>query len=122
MTTAHHVADRPSEPGVPAPAGSGPAAPGAPGHRPAGAADTVGAATSLLDAYEPGRARFFASPTRTLLAHGVRAEVPHGTTPLVRRVTETLDAQLLAGHEAPVVIGAVPFAPTAPAALAVPEA
>ncbi|MBB5122443.1 isochorismate synthase DhbC [Streptomyces eurocidicus] len=120
MTTAHHVADRPSEPEARAdarPTGA-PVAPG----RPAGAADTVGAATSLLDAYEPGRARFFASPTRTLLAHGVRAEVPHGTAPLVQRVTETLDAQLLAGHAAPVVIGAVPFDPTAPAALAVPEA
>ncbi|WP_229819988.1 isochorismate synthase DhbC [Streptomyces abikoensis] len=83
---------------------------------------TVGAATSLLDAYEPGRARFFASPTRTLLAHGTRAEVPHGTAPLHRRVTETLEAELLAGNPAPVVVGAVPFDQTAPAALAVPEA
>ncbi|MFD8997918.1 isochorismate synthase DhbC [Streptomyces abikoensis] len=83
---------------------------------------TVGAATSLLDAYEPGRARFFASPTRTLLAHGTRAEVPHGTAPLHRRVTETLEAELLAGNPAPVVVGAVPFDHTAPAALAVPEA
>ncbi|MEU1778522.1 isochorismate synthase DhbC [Streptomyces abikoensis] len=85
-------------------------------------AATVGAATSLLDAYEPGRARFFASPTRTLLAHGTRAEVPHGTAPLHRRVTETLEAELLAGNPAPVVVGAVPFDHTAPAALAVPEA
>ncbi|MFF4160843.1 isochorismate synthase DhbC [Streptomyces sp. NPDC001678] len=85
-------------------------------------AATVGAATSLLDAYEPGRARFFASPTRTLLAHGTRAEVPHGPAPLHRRVTETLEAELLAGNPAPVVVGAVPFDHTAPAALAVPEA
>ncbi|MEU4209469.1 isochorismate synthase DhbC [Streptomyces sp. NPDC026206] len=104
MTTAHHVADRPSEPGAPA------------------RGDTVGAATSLLDAYEPGRARFFASPTRTLLAHGVRAGVPHGDAPLARRVAETLEAELLAGNPAPVVVGAVPFDHTAPAALAVPEA
>ncbi|MFI1971259.1 isochorismate synthase [Streptomyces cinnamoneus] len=83
---------------------------------------TVGAATSLLDAYEPGRARFFASPTRTLLAHGARAHVPHGDAPLARRVAETLDAELLAGNAAPVVVGAVPFDHTAPAALAVPEA
>ncbi|GGP37944.1 isochorismate synthase DhbC [Streptomyces abikoensis] len=104
MTTVHPVADRPSA--------SGPVDPTA----------TVGAATSLLDAYEPGRARFFASPTRTLLAHGTRAEVPHGTAPLHRRVTETLEAELLAGNPAPVVVGAVPFDQTAPAALAVPEA
>ncbi|MEU1311573.1 isochorismate synthase DhbC [Streptomyces cinnamoneus] len=83
---------------------------------------TVGAATSLLDAYEPGRARFFSSPTRTLLAHGVRAGVPHGEAPLHRRVTRTLDAELLAGNPAPVVIGAVPFDHAAPAALVVPEA
>nr|WP_251018795.1 isochorismate synthase DhbC [Streptomyces sp. ISL-11] len=74
----------------------------------------------MLDAYEPGDARFFASPTRTLLARGVRAEVPHGDTPLTRRVTETLDAELLAGNPAPVVIGAVPFDPAAAASLAVP--
>ncbi|MDT0449096.1 isochorismate synthase DhbC [Streptomyces hesseae] len=76
----------------------------------------------MLDAYEPGRARFFASPTRTLLAHGTRAEVPHGPAPLHRRVTETLEAELRAGNPAPVVVGAVPFDHTAPAALAVPEA
>ncbi|WP_435878800.1 isochorismate synthase DhbC [Streptomyces klenkii] len=106
MTTAHHVADRPggSEPGAPA------------------GGDTVGAATSLLDAYEPGRARFFASPTRTLLAHGVRAEVPHGTAPVARRVAETLAARVRAGDAAPVVVGAIPFDQAAPAALAVPEA
>ncbi|MEV5238633.1 isochorismate synthase DhbC [Streptomyces cinnamoneus] len=90
--------------------------------QPADPTATVGAATSLLDAYEPGRARFFSSPTRTLLAHGVRAEVPHGEAPLHRRVTRTLDAELLAGNPAPVVVGAVPFDHAAPAALAVPEA
>ncbi|MEU5048763.1 isochorismate synthase DhbC [Streptomyces sp. NPDC021096] len=76
----------------------------------------------MLDAFEPGRARFFASPTRTLLAHGTRAEVPHGDAPLARRVADTLDAQLLAGNPAPLVVGVVPFDHTAPAALAVPEA
>ncbi len=121
MTTVDHVAVRPSGPAA-HPDGCPGAAPGTPGHRAGGAVDTVGAATSLLDAYEPGRARFFASPTRTLLAHGVRAEVPHGDTPLARRVTETLDAQLLAGHEAPIVVGTVPFDPAARAELAVPLA
>ncbi|SDJ52455.1 isochorismate synthase DhbC [Streptomyces indicus] len=81
----------------------------------------VGAATGLLDAYAPGDARFFASPTRTLLAHGTRAEVPHDARPLPLRVAETLTAQRRAGNLAPLVVGAVPFDPAAPARLAVPE-
>ncbi|MFI6938379.1 isochorismate synthase DhbC [Streptomyces sp. NPDC050418] len=89
---------------------------------PEGAESIVGAATGLLDAYAPGDARFFASPTRTLLAHGVRAEVPHDERPLPLRVAETLDAQRRAGNLAPMVVGAVPFDPGAPAQLAVPEA
>ncbi|MBH1938267.1 isochorismate synthase DhbC [Streptomyces sp. AV19] len=107
VTTAQHVTARPSGPEIPDDAAEGP--------------DTVGAATALLEAYDHRDARFFASATRTLLAHGVRAEVPHGDAPLHRRVTETLDAQLLDGHENPVVVGAVPFLPGAPAVLAVPE-
>ncbi|MFC7302947.1 isochorismate synthase DhbC [Streptomyces monticola] len=83
---------------------------------------SVGAATALLDAYRPGDTRFFASPTRTLLAHGVRAEVPHDARPLAERVAETLRDQARAGNGAPVVVGAVPFDHGAPAALAVPEA
>ncbi|WP_312018626.1 isochorismate synthase DhbC [Streptomyces sp. I05A-00742] len=94
---------------------------GGPHGRPAPGRGTVGTATSLLDAYEPQGTRFFASPTRTLLAHGVRAEVPHGDAPLARRVAETLGARRRAGHEAPLVIGAVPFDRSAPAVLAVPE-
>ncbi|MFI1796283.1 isochorismate synthase DhbC [Streptomyces sp. NPDC020379] len=116
----HHGADRTSGPGA-RPVGRLTATPGDPGRGTVGAGDAVGAATSLLDAYAPGRTRFFASPARTLLAHGERAKVPHGEAPLARRVTETLDAQRLAGHEAPVV-GTVPFDPAAPAELAVPEA
>ncbi|MFH8983880.1 isochorismate synthase DhbC [Streptomyces varsoviensis] len=81
----------------------------------------MGLATGLLDAYAPGDARFFASPTRTLLAHGVRAEVPHDERPLPRRVAETLEARRAAGDPAPLVVGAVPFDQDAPAALAVPE-
>ncbi|WP_190128168.1 isochorismate synthase DhbC [Streptomyces mashuensis] len=105
------------------PDGPPPARPAAPGGPPLPARpDTaVGAATSLLDAYAAGDTRFFASPTRTLLAYGTRTEVPHGTTPLHRRVTETLDARLLAGDAAPLVVGAVPFDTTAPAALVVPR-
>ncbi|MBC9713445.1 isochorismate synthase DhbC [Streptomyces sp. TRM66268-LWL] len=88
---------------------------------PEGAESIVGAATGLLDAYAPGDARFFASPTRTLLAHGTLAEVPHDERPLPLRVAETLAAQHRAGNRAPLVVGAVPFDPAAPARLAVPE-
>ncbi|MET9294097.1 isochorismate synthase DhbC [Streptomyces sp. NPDC003077] len=80
----------------------------------------VGAATALLDAYTPGD-RFLATPTRTLLGYGTHTEVPHGDAPLNQRVDRTLTAARDAGHPAPVVIGAVPFDQTAPAALAVPR-
>ncbi|MFH9424879.1 isochorismate synthase DhbC [Streptomyces sp. NPDC017529] len=79
----------------------------------------VGAATSLLDAYTPG-ARFLGTPTRTILAQGTHSEVPHDERPLPQRVAETLGAARAAGHSAPLVVGAVPFDQTAPAALAVP--
>lgn len=82
----------------------------------------VGAATALLDAYSPGDTRFFASPTRTLLAHGTAAEVPHDERPLTERVAATLDAQRRAGNQAPIVVGSIPFDPTARAVLAVPQA
>ncbi|NBE56642.1 isochorismate synthase DhbC [Streptomyces boluensis] len=86
------------------------------------AVPTVGGATALLDAYVPGDARFFASPTRTLLAHGTRAEVPYDERPLTVRVAETLRAQERDGNPAPIVVGAVAFDHEGPAALAVPEA
>ncbi|MEI5101972.1 isochorismate synthase DhbC [Streptomyces sp. PmtG] len=92
-------------------------------HAPAPAAPThpaVGAATALLADHTPG-ARFLATPTRTLLGHGVHTEVPHADRPLAERVARTLDAARDAGVEAPVVIGAVPFDQEAPAALAVPR-
>ncbi|MEV6401129.1 isochorismate synthase DhbC [Streptomyces sp. NPDC051907] len=79
---------------------------------------SVGAATALLDAYTPG-ARFLATPTRTLLAHGVHAEVPHGEGPLSQRVAGALDAARDRGVPTPVVVGATPFDPHAPAALVV---
>ncbi len=95
----------------------------APAQRPVRTVDTdaVGSATALLDAYPAGDARFFASPTRTLLTHGVRAEVPHDARPLPERVAATLAEQAGAGYLAPLVVGAVPFDHTAPAALAVPD-
>ncbi len=126
MTTAHEAPAIPDVAAVPAvastagPAAASAAAPAQPRTSPD--AGSVGAATALLDAYRPGTARFFASPTRTLLAHGVRTEVPYDERPLPQRIAATLDAELRAGNRAPVVVGAVPFDHRAPAALAVPEA
>ncbi|MGA4843863.1 isochorismate synthase DhbC [Streptomyces sp. G45] len=81
----------------------------------------VGAATALLADYGPG-ARFLGTPSRTVLGHGTHSEVPHDDRPLAARVAGTLADARAAGVEAPVVIGAVPFDQSAPAALAVPEA
>lgn len=81
----------------------------------------TGAATSLLDAYAPG-ARFLATPGRTLLARGAALQVPHGAQPVDRRVADTLAQAADAGQQAPVVMGAIPFDHTEPAALSVPGA
>lgn len=80
----------------------------------------VGAATALLDDYTPGQ-RFLATPTRTLLAEGVHAHVPHDDRPLPQRVAAALAAARASGADRPHVIGAVAFDQSAPAALAVPE-
>ncbi|WP_438817551.1 isochorismate synthase DhbC [Streptomyces finlayi] len=111
MSTAPEVATAALADSVPAPRGSRTAEVAHP---------AVGAATALLDAYTPG-ARFLATPTRTLLSDGPAREVPHGETPLSERVAETLAAARRDGQSRPVVIGAVPFDQSAPAALAVPE-
>ncbi|MGI5375517.1 isochorismate synthase DhbC [Streptomyces sp. CA-251387] len=84
--------------------------------------DAVGTATALLDAYRPDTDRFLASPTRTLLARGVRAQVAHDERPLTERVREALTASRAAGEPDPVVVGAIPFDHTGPAALVVPAA
>jgi isochorismate synthase len=80
----------------------------------------VGAATSLLDSYRQGD-RLLATPTRTLLGHGTHREVPHGSAPLAARVAETLRESADFGHGASVVMGAIPFDQSAPAALVVPD-
>ncbi|MFE7425433.1 isochorismate synthase [Streptomyces sp. NPDC057545] len=80
----------------------------------------VGVATGLLNSFVPG-ARFLGTPTRTLLGEGVHSEVPHDERPLPLRVAATLAAARVAGHAAPVVMGAIPFDQDAPAALAVPD-
>ncbi|WP_419999814.1 isochorismate synthase DhbC [Streptomyces boninensis] len=86
------------------------------------AVGAVGTATALLEGYRPGDSRFFASPTRTLLAHGVRDEVPHDSRPLAERVRATLQRQGELGDRDPVVVGSVPFDHAAAPELAVPQA
>ncbi|MFE6129829.1 chorismate-binding protein, partial [Streptomyces sp. NPDC056437] len=83
-------------------------------------ADVVGTATALLDAYRPDTDRFFASPTRTLLARGDGLPVPHDARPLTERVDDVLAQACAAGLPEPVVMGAIPFDASTPAALAVP--
>ncbi|MEU6312978.1 isochorismate synthase [Streptomyces sp. NPDC047014] len=73
----------------------------------------------MLDAYRPG-ARFLATPTRTLLAEGVHAEVPAAGGTLPERVRSALAAAREAGVRQPLVIGAIPFDADGPAALVVP--
>ncbi|MEU3708736.1 isochorismate synthase [Streptomyces catenulae] len=81
---------------------------------------TPGEATALLDAYRAGTDRFLGTPRHTLLGRGTLADVPHDSRPVYLRVRETLRERRAAGTPAPVVVGALPFAPDGPAALAVP--
>ncbi|MET9255598.1 isochorismate synthase [Streptomyces sp. NPDC003717] len=80
-----------------------------------------GAATALLESYRPAGDRFLATPHRTLLGRGTAAEIPHTPAPPAERVREALARLRRPGAPAPVVMGALPFAPDAPAALAVPD-
>jgi isochorismate synthase len=82
-------------------------------------------ASQLLDTYEAGSSFFFASPKRTLLARGTYAPVPAPSGPqalqrLPERVKAVLDEARDAGHDIPVVVGAVPFDGALPASLGVP--
>ncbi|WP_420713826.1 isochorismate synthase DhbC [Streptomyces sp. NRRL WC-3742] len=111
MTTVHH-----------APAGT-PAHPdsGHPGHAVSEPA-VIGAASGLLGQYRAASDEaFLATPTRTLLASGVRTRVPQDGRPLPRRVTETLAEASRGGAELPLVIGAVAFDHDSRAELAVPD-
>ncbi|GGK77173.1 isochorismate synthase [Mangrovihabitans endophyticus] len=73
----------------------------------------------LLSAYRPGLSSVFASPSGTLLAEGAEAEVSggvHGMLP------DQVEAMLTgAGPGARAVVGAIPFAPDAPARLVLPR-
>ncbi|MGW6414083.1 isochorismate synthase DhbC [Streptomyces sp. NPDC055055] len=112
QVAAHPPASAPIPPSAPAPAGTPPR-----GAAPVPSA--VGAATGLLDAFRAGD-RFLATPTRTLLAHGVLREVPHGAAPVAERVSAALAEARDGRHAASVVLGAIPFDQDAPAALVVP--
>ncbi|MEU9862521.1 isochorismate synthase [Streptomyces sp. NPDC047971] len=74
----------------------------------------------MLDAYRPGD-RFLATPTRTMLAHGVLHEVPHGARPVAERVAAALSEARARRQASHVVMGAIPFDQDAPAALVVPQ-
>ncbi|MFC8390877.1 isochorismate synthase [Streptomyces sp. NPDC057238] len=90
-------------------------------HRLTGTPVTPGAATALLESYRPTTDRFLATPHRTLLGRGTATEIPDDSRPPARRVREALEALRRPGAPEPVVVGALPFAPDAPASLAVPE-
>ncbi|WP_405746823.1 isochorismate synthase [Streptomyces sp. NBC_01525] len=81
---------------------------------------TPGEATALLDAYRAGTDRFLGTPRHTLLGRGTRADVPHDSRPVHLRVREKLRERRAAGTPSPVVVGALPFDPDGPPALAVP--
>ncbi|MFC5475409.1 isochorismate synthase [Paraherbaspirillum soli] len=81
-------------------------------------------AADLLQQYQLG-ATFFASPRRTLLAHGIKAVVPacDGSRLAATAAAALKDAER-EGEPAPVLMGAVPFrldAGSAPARLFIPE-
>lgn len=78
-----------------------------------------------MEEYRSGDAFFLSSPQQTLLAQGTYAVLPpaEGDTEagaLSRRVAELLQSAAKAGHDAPVVVGALPFDPAQPAHLMVP--
>lgn len=84
------------------------------------------AAADLLAGYRPGAPFFFASPRGTLLTDGTYFAVPRSVRTdslgdLPRRVGAVLDLARAAGHDDPLVVGAVPFDPGAQARLCVPD-
>src|SRR4051812_9915815 len=80
-------------------------------------------AHDLLAGYAPGSSAFFASPQHTLLAEGVAAQLPPGTTAGsgLGDAARALLAGSARARGTGVVVGAVPFAADRPAALFVPD-
>ncbi|WP_026049049.1 isochorismate synthase DhbC [Bacillus bingmayongensis] len=79
-------------------------------------------ATKLLDDYKAGSSFFFASPYRTILAEGTFATVKHSQA---KNFSELVHAVLnnakQAGHQNPIVVGALPFDRTKAVQLVVPH-
>jgi isochorismate synthase len=85
----------------------------------------VPTAAELIADYRAAGSTLFASPRGTVLAEGTYFAVPpsgrqDGLADLARRVDAVLGVAEAAGHEVRTVVGAVPFAPDAPAHLVVP--
>lgn len=77
----------------------------------------------LLDAYSAGTSFFLASPRQTLLAQGTFAALrrqDEAGGSLSRQVAKLLEQAESAGHEHPMVVGAIPFDPARPTRLVVP--
>lgn len=81
------------------------------------------AAWPLLDAYRAEAGFFFASPAHTLLARCSYVDLicQSHAAGLLAHVEEALGRAQAAGEANPVVVGAIPFAPDAPAYLAMPS-
>jgi isochorismate synthase len=78
-------------------------------------------ATDLLRLYRPG-ANLFASPHRSVLTQGRHAVLTTAASSTLCTQAHALLQQVKAeGHVRPLLIGAVPFQPDAPARLSVPE-
>ena len=87
---------------------------------------TAPSAADLLTGYRPGTSFFFASPHGTILTDGAYFAVPRSTraeglADLPGRVAAVLDLARAAGHDDPVVVGAVPFDHQDQAHLVVPD-
>ncbi|MEF3306209.1 isochorismate synthase DhbC [Paenibacillus sp. GYB003] len=83
-------------------------------------------ASRLLDDYRPGSSFFMASAKRTMLAQGIRAEVPcpggpDGLRRLPGEVAATLQRSKASETDNPLAVGEVPFDRESPARLIVPE-
>ncbi|MER6348130.1 isochorismate synthase [Streptomyces sp. NPDC001595] len=85
-------------------------------HEPPAPTTAPGAATALLEEYRPATDRFLGTPRHTLLGRGTAVAISEP-----ERVRDVLGELRRPGTPAPVVVGSVPFAAGAPAALAVPE-
>ncbi|RJL30831.1 isochorismate synthase [Bailinhaonella thermotolerans] len=89
-------------------------------------APDLATAEDLLAGYPGPASFFFASPRGAFRTDGAYLTVPPSLRPdahadLPGRVAAALGLARAAGHESPIAVGAIPFAPTADAALVIPE-